>query len=91
MLAKLGIPVTCSDLFGNWGRRGWTGCGCPSRTSASSPRCGSSLAGWLTTEIGLLDAVIADLLGSYQPYHALRGLPGLRPVLAQWPSPRSII
>jgi hypothetical protein len=26
--------------------------------------------------------VIADLLGSYQPYHAVRGLPGLRPVLA---------
>ena len=32
VLAKLGIAVTCSDLFGAWGRRGWTGCGCRSRT-----------------------------------------------------------
>jgi Transposase IS116/IS110/IS902 family len=40
------------------------------------------LIGWLTTEIGLLDAVIADLLGSCRPYHAVRALPGLGPVLA---------
>ena len=39
------------------------------------------LAGWLTTEIGLLDAVIADLLGSYRPYHAVRALPGITEAL----------
>lgn len=25
VLAKLGIPVTCSDIFGVWGTRGWMG------------------------------------------------------------------
>ena len=41
VLAKRGIAVTCSDLFGTWGRRGWTGWTCPSRTPARSPRCAS--------------------------------------------------
>ena len=36
----------------------------------------------VTGEIGLLDAVIADLLGSWPPYYAVRALPGLGPVLA---------
>ena len=36
----------------------------------------------ISAEVGLLDVVIADLLGSYQPYHAVRALPGLGPVLA---------
>src|SRR6516225_10389914 len=54
---------------------GWTCTG----AAACSLR---ELIGWLSTEIGLLDAVIADLLGSYQPYYAVRALPGLGPVLA---------
>jgi transposase len=40
------------------------------------------LTGWLTGEIGLLDVVIAGLLGAYPPYRAVRRLPGLGPVLA---------
>ena len=40
------------------------------------------LAGWLSGEISLLDEVIADFLGGYQPYQAVRQLPGLGPVLA---------
>jgi transposase len=80
VLAKLGIAVTCSDLFGAWGSA-WL-----DRLRLPQPYAGKvaslrELIGWLTTEIGLLDAVIADLLGSYQPYHAVRALPGLGPVL----------
>jgi Transposase len=45
VLAKLGIPVTCSDIFGGWAAPGWTGCRCRSRTRARSPRCGSSSTG----------------------------------------------
>jgi transposase len=39
VLAKLGIPVTCPDLFGAWGRRGRVGLDLPSRTPARPPRC----------------------------------------------------
>jgi len=81
VLAKLGIPVTCSDLFGAWGSAWLDGLRLP-QPYAGKVASLRELTGWLTTEIGLLDAVIADLLGSYQPYHAVRALPGLGPVLA---------
>ena len=32
VLAKLGVPVTCSDISGWPGRRGWTLWACPSPT-----------------------------------------------------------
>ena len=41
VLAKLGIPVTCTDIFGKAGWRGWTGWGCRSLMPGRSPRCGS--------------------------------------------------
>src|SRR5215472_15010008 len=41
VLAKLGIPVPCPDLFGAFGPAWPAGCACPSRTPARSPRCGS--------------------------------------------------
>ena len=81
VLAKLGIPVTCSDLFGTWGSAWLDGLPLP-QPYAGKVASLLELIGWLTTEIGLLDAVIADLLGSYRPYHAVRALPGLGPVLA---------
>ncbi len=31
VLAKPGVPVACTDIFGRPGRRGWTGSGCRSR------------------------------------------------------------
>jgi len=40
------------------------------------------LIGWLTDEISLLDAVMADLLEHHQAYRALQQLPGIGPVLA---------
>jgi transposase len=79
VLAKLGIPVTCSDLFGTWGSAWLDGLDLP-QPYAGKVASLRELTGWLTAEIGLLDAVIADLLGSYPPYHAVRALPGLGPV-----------
>ena len=81
MLAKLGIPVPCSDLFGAFGSAWLDGLQLPQPYAG---KVGSlrQLTGWLTSEISLLDAVIGDLLGSYPPYHAVRRLPGLGPVLA---------
>ncbi len=81
MLAKLGIPVTCSDLFGAWGSAWLDGLDLP-QPYAGKVASLRELTGWLTTEISLLDAVIADLLGSCRPYHAVRALPRLGPVLA---------
>jgi hypothetical protein len=74
VLAKLGIPVPCSALFGAFGSAWLDGLRLP------QPKAGKT--GWLTGEIGLLDEVIADLLGSYRPYLAARRLPGIGPVLA---------
>ena len=36
----------------------------------------------LSTEIAVLDAVIADLLAGHDGYHAIQALPGIGPVLA---------
>ena len=81
VLAKLGIPVTCSDLFGVWGSAWLDGLRLP-QPYAGKVASLRELIGWLSAEISLLDAVIADLLGSYRPYYAVRALPGLGPVLA---------
>src|SRR5438132_858025 len=81
VLAKLGIPVTCSDLFGSWGSAWLDGLDLP-QPYAGKVASLRELIGWLSAEIGLLDAVITDLLGDWPPYHAVRALPGLGPVLA---------
>ena len=41
VLAKLGIEVTCSDIFGAWGTRWLDELPLPSPTAGRSPRCGS--------------------------------------------------
>jgi len=81
VLAKLGIPVTCSDIFGAWGSA-W-----PDGLRLPQPYAGKGaslrqLIGWLPAEISLLDTVIADLLEHHQAYRALQQLPGIGPVLA---------
>jgi transposase len=40
------------------------------------------LTGWLTSEISMLEEVIADFLGNWPPYRAVQQLPGIGPVLA---------
>jgi transposase len=45
VLAKLGIQVTCSDIFGAWGTQWLDELPLPSRIPGMSPRCGSWSAG----------------------------------------------
>jgi transposase len=76
VLAKLGIQVTCSDIFGTWGNL-WLPQ--PYAGKVASLR---SLVGQLTGEITLLDTVIASLLEGHDAYRAVQSLPGIGPVLA---------
>jgi transposase len=80
VLAKLGIPVTCSDLFGVGGQLWLDGLALPQpyKGKICSLRM---VAGELDREIALLDTVIADLLERHDGYHAIRALPGIGPVL----------
>jgi transposase len=81
VLAKLGIPVTCSDLFGVWGTTWLDGLALPQPYAGKTASLRTLIAG-LNTEITLLDTVIADLLEHHDGYHALQALPGIGPVLA---------
>jgi transposase len=81
VLAKLGIPVTCTDVFGVWGNTWLDGLALP-QPYAGKVASLRKLIGELATEIALLDAVIADLLAGHDGYHALQELPGIGPVLA---------
>jgi transposase len=81
VLAKLGVPVTCTDIFGVWGST-WL-----DELRLPQPYAGKlaslrKLASELTAEITLLDKVIADLLEHHDGYHALQQLPGIGKVLA---------
>jgi transposase len=81
VLAKLGIPVTCSDIFGVAGNI-W-----PGELPLPQPYAGKvdslrTLIAGLGTEIALLDAVIADLLEHHDGSHTLQALPGIGPVLS---------
>jgi transposase len=81
VLAKLGIEVTCSDIFGVAGSA-WLDdlvLGQPYAGKVDSLR---TLAGELTAEITLLETAIADLLEHHDGYHAIQALPGIGPVLA---------
>jgi transposase len=80
ILAKLGIPVTCTDVFGVWGSSWLDGLGLPQPYAgkmASLRKICAVLAG----EIALLEAVIAGLLKDHPGYQAVRVLPGIGPVL----------
>ena len=81
VLAKLGIQVTCSDVFGTWGNLWLDGLALP-QPYAGKVASLRSLVAQLTGEIGLLDTVIASLLEHHDGYHALQSLPGIGPVLA---------
>jgi transposase len=81
VLAKLGVTVTSSDIFGVWGNRWLDDLRLP-QPYAGKVASLRKLTGELTTEITLLDTVIADLLEHHQAYHALQELPGIGKVLA---------
>jgi transposase len=80
VLAKLGIPVTCSDIFGVGGSIWLDG------LELSQPYAGKvaslrKVCGLLATEIALLDTAIAGMLDGDRGYQAIRALPGIGPVL----------
>jgi transposase len=81
VLAKLGVEVTCSDIFGVSGSAWVDGLVLP-QPYAGKVASLRALAGELTAEITLLEAAIADLLAHHDGYHAVQALPGIGAVLA---------
>ena len=81
VLAKLGVPVTCSDIFGTAGSAWLDGLGLP-QPYAGKVTSLRQLAGELTTEITMVTEVLADLLAGDRGYRVIQQLPGIGPVLA---------
>jgi transposase len=81
VLAKLGIPVTHSDLFGVHGQAWLEELKLPQPYSGKITSL-RQLAGELSAEVTLMDAVLGDLLAGHEGYAAIRQLPGIGPVLA---------
>ena len=81
VLAKLGVPVTCSDIFGVAGSAWLDQLGLP-QPYAGKVTSLRQLTGELTTEITMLSEVIADLLAGDRGYQVIQQLPGIGPVLA---------
>jgi transposase len=81
VLAKLGIPVTHTDIFGVHGQEWLDGLKLP-QPYAGKLASLRQLAGELTGEVTLLDKVLADLLARHEGYAAIQALPGIGPVLA---------
>jgi transposase len=81
VLAKLGIAVACSDVFGVWGSAWLDGLALP-QPYAGKVTSLRQLIGELTTEITMLSEVIADLLAGHPGYRVIQQLPGIGPVLA---------
>jgi transposase len=81
VLAKLGVPVTCSDIFGVAGSAWLDQLGLP-QPYAGKITSLRQLTAELTTEITMLSEVIADLLAGDRGYQVIQQLPGIGPVLA---------
>jgi transposase len=79
VLAKLGIPVPCSDLFGSFGPAWLDGLRLP-QPYAGKVASLRQLIGWLSSEVAMLDEVVSGFLGAYPPYQAVLRLPGIGPV-----------
>jgi Transposase IS116/IS110/IS902 family len=79
-LAKLGIPVTCTDIFGAWGNTWWDVLVLP-QPYAGKMASLRKVCAVLADEIARLEAVIAGLLEDHQGYRAVRALPGIGPVV----------
>jgi transposase len=81
VLAKLGVPVTCTDIFGAAGSAWLDGLALP-QPYAGKVTSLRQVAGALTAEITMLSGVIADLLAGDRGYQVIQQLPGIGPVLA---------
>ena len=80
VLAKLGVPVTHSDIFGVHGQAWLDGLRLP-QPYAGKVASLRQLNGELSGEIALLEQVIGDLLAGHEGYRAIQTLPGIGPVL----------
>src|SRR5206468_7170785 len=81
VLAKLGIPVTHSDIFGVHGQAWLDGLRLP-QPYAGKVASLRQLNGELSGEIALLSQVTADLLAGDRGYQVIQQLPGIGPVHA---------
>ena len=81
VLAKLGVPVTCTDIFGVAGSAWLDELGLP-QPYAGKVTSLRQLTGELSTEITMLSEVTADLLRGDRGYRVIQQLPGIGPVLA---------
>jgi transposase len=81
VLAKLGVPVTCTDIFGVAGSAWLDGLRLP-QPYAGKVTSLRQLAGELSAQIAMLSAVIAGLLAGDRGYQVIQQLPGIGPVLA---------
>jgi hypothetical protein len=70
VLAKLGIAVPCSDIFGTAGSIWLDGLKLP-QPYAGKVASLRQLAGTLTAEITLLEQVLGDLLAGHEGYRAI--------------------
>jgi transposase len=80
VLAKLGIPVTCTDIFGVWGNTWLDGLSLP-QPYAGKVASLRKICALLAAEIAVLDAAIAGTVEHDRGYQAIRALPGIGPVL----------
>src|SRR5215469_6284960 len=80
ILAKLGIAVTCTDIFGVWGNMWLDGLALP-QPYAGKMASLRKICALLAAEIAALETVIAGLLADHKGYQAVRALPGIGPVL----------
>ena len=81
VLAKLGVPPACTDIFGAAGPAWLDALRLP-QPYAGKMTSLRQLAGELTTEITMLSQVIGDLLAGDRGYQVIQQLPGIGPVLA---------
>jgi transposase len=81
VLAKIGVPVTCSDIFGVAGSAWLDQLGLP-QPYAGKITSLRQLTTELTPEITMLSEVIADLLAGDRGDQVIQQLPGIGPVLA---------
>jgi transposase len=81
VLAKLGVEVTCSDIFGKAGSAWLDGLGLPQPYAGKVTSLRQLIAA-LTAEITMLGEVIAGLLAGDRCYQVIQQLPGIGPVLA---------
>ena len=81
VLAKLGVTVACTGIFGVAGSAWLDGLGLP-QPYAGKVTSLRHLAGELTAEITMLSGVISSVLAGDRGYQVIQQLPGIGPVLA---------